>query len=285
MEIFSTREIVSFIYISIFIFFALLHKKIRISLIEVIKAACTPKLAIPFVLMLLYACIIIGVLCKSSLWDWIFIKDIIIWVLFAGVPVCFNAVRTKIEEHYFRHMLTDNLKFTALVEFFTGTFTFCFLAELIIQPVIAFFILLQIVSNTKKDYNTINRLLNWIIAILGFVILGFTIKTAINEYKKVNSMQTIISFCLPLFLSLLYLPFAHCFAVYAKYEILFIRMGFKEPHNKKLRLMHRLKVISVCKLSYKKICEFTNNYIKNMYVTMNETDFDIIISNFKNAYK
>ena len=285
MEIFSTREIVSIIYLSIFIFCAILSKKVRISLLNLIKTACKPKLIIPFILILSYACIIIVVLSKSTLWDLIYLKDIIIWVLFAGVPVCFNAVSHTVEENYFRHIITNNIKFAALVEFFTGTFTFSFLIELIMQPIITFIILLQTVSDTKEEYKAVSKLLNGIIAILGFVIIGFTIKTAINEYRQVDIIQTIISFCLPLFLSLLYLPFAHGFSVYSKYEILFLRMSFKEPQNKKIKLMHRWKVISTCKLSYKKICEFTNDYVKNMYTTMDETDFDVIIANFKNTHR
>lgn len=285
MGMFSTREIVSIIYLSLFIFYALSRKEVRTSLVNVIQTACTPKLIIPFMFMLLYTCIIICILYKSKLRDLICIKDIILWVLFAGVPVCFNAVSNTVEENYFRHMITDNIKFVALVEFFTGTFTFGFVIELIMQPIITFIILLQAVSDTKEEYKTMSKLLNGIIAILGFVIIGFTIKTAINEYGKVDSIQTIISFCLPLFLSLLYLPFAYGFAVYAKYEILFLRMSFKESQNKKIKLMHRWKVISTCKFSYKKICEFTKDYVKNMYVTMDETDFDAIISNFKNTHR
>lgn len=285
MEIFSTREIVFIIYLSIFIFYAISRKEIRTPLVNVIKAACKPKLIIPFMLMILYACIIIGILYKSALWNRIYIKDIIIWVLFAGTPMCFNAVSSTIEEHYFKHMITDNIKFNVLVEFLTGTFTFSLLTELIIQPIITFLTILQVVSDTKEEYKTVSKLLNWIISILGFVIIGFTIKTAINEYKQVDSTQTIISFCIPLFLSLLYLPFAYGFAVCAKYEIMFMRMGLKEPQNKKIKLIHRWKVISTCKLSYKKICEFTKEYVKNMYVTMDETDFDVIISNFKNTYR
>lgn len=170
MGIFSTREIVSIIYLSLFIFYVISRKEVRTSLVNVIKAACKPKLIIPFMFMLLYACIIIGILYKSKFGDLIYIKDIIIWLLFAGVPVCFNAVNNTIEEHYFRHMITDNIKFAALVEFFTGTFTFGFLIELIMQPIITFFILLQAVSDTKEEYNAVSKLLNAIIAILGLLL-------------------------------------------------------------------------------------------------------------------
>lgn len=285
MGIFSTREVVSFIYILLFVLYALSHKKIRESAFKVIQSACTPKLVIPFIIMLLYSSIIVVIICKHPLWDWIYIKDIAIWVLFAGVPVCFNAVSHTIEEHYFRHMITRNLKFTVLVEFFTGTFTFSLFTEFILQPIMTFLVLLQVVSETKESYKSVYKLLNWVLAIIGFSILGFTIKTALESYESINGVQTIVSFCLPLFLSVLYLPIAHIFAVYSKYETLFLRMSFKEPHDKKLQLLHRCKVILVCKLSYHKICYFTNEYLKNMYVTMENTEFNTIISNFKEAHQ
>ena len=234
--------------------------------------------------MLLYSGIIVAILCKLPLWNWIYIKDIVIWVLFAGVPVCFNAVSNTIEEHYFRHMVTNNLKFTVLVEFFTGTFTFSFLAEFILQPIITLLVLLQVVAETNEKNKSVSKLLNWILALMGFSIIGFTIKAAFGGYDSIDYIQTIVSFCLPIFLSVLYLPIAHGFAIYSKYETLFLRMRFKEPHDKKSQLIHRCKVILACKLSYYKICEFTNEYLKKMYVSMENKDFDTIISNFKETH-
>lgn len=283
MWIFSTREIASLIYILIFLLYILTRKKIRNSAVKVIKAACTPKLFIPFIVMLLYASIIVIILTKLSFWNWIYLKDIIIWVLFAGVPVCFNAVSNTIEEHYFRNMIVDNIKFAALVEFFTGTFTFSLVIELIILPVLTIFILLQAVSECKDEYKSVHKVFDWIVAISGFLILGFTIETAISSYKSIEGTQTLVSFCLPLIFSLLYLPIAHGFAIYAKYEILFIRMSFKEPKDKKVQWNHRRKVVSVCKFSYKKLCRFSREYVQNMYVKMKDDEFDTIINNFKEA--
>lgn len=283
MWIFSTREIASLIYILIFILYALTYKEIKDSIVNVIKIACTPKLVIPFIVMLLYASFIVIILTKLSFWNWIYLKDIIIWVLFAGVPVCFNAVSTTIKEHYFRNMITNNIKFAALVEFFTGTFTFSLIIELIIIPVFTFFILLQTFSEHKEEYKSAHKVLNWIVTILVFLILGFTLKTAISSYKSIEGTQIMVSFFLPLIFSFLYLPIAHGFAVYTNYEMLFILMSFKEPKDKRVRWNHRLKVIFACKLSYNKICMFSNEYVKNMHVTMKDNEFDTIIHNFKKA--
>lgn len=281
MQVFSTREIVTMIYIAIIIIYIFINKNIRFSAIGVIKAACSKKLAIPFFIIIIYACAITFSFTYLPFWEWLYLKDIIIWVLFAGVPVCFNAVSKTIDKHYFRNMLIDNLKFVVLVEFFTGTFTFNIIVEFILQPVLVFFVLLQVVADTKEEYKLVKKLMNWIVSITGLIILGFTITTAIISFSDINAINIIVSFCLPIALSLLYLPFAHGFAVYAKYELLFIRMGFKEPKDRHIKQKHKLKVIRLCKLSYIKVCKFEREYVKRMYVAMNDVEFESIIDEFK----
>lgn len=139
-EVFSTREVVTCFYILIFTVYVFFSPPIRSSVINVIKSACTVKLVIPFIFMITYAALIVYALTQTSFWKWIYIKDIVIWMLFAGVPVCFNAVSKNIEEHYFRSIIIDNLKFLVLVEFFVGTFTFNLVVEFIMQPVLVLFI-------------------------------------------------------------------------------------------------------------------------------------------------
>lgn len=282
-EIFSTREVVTCFYILIFTVYVFFSPPIRSSVINVIKSACTVKLVIPFIFMIIYTTLIVYALTQTSFWKWIYIKDIVIWVLFAGVPVCFNAVSKNIEEHYFRSIIIDNLKFLALVEFFVGTFTFNLVVEFIMQPVLVLFILLEVVAGTKDEYKEVKKLMNWVVSISGFIILGFTINVAITSYSKLDNVDNIVSFFIPIIFSLMYLPIAYGFVVYSKYEILFIRMCFKEPKDKITIYKHRLKVMGVCRFSYKDICKFEKEYIKYMYVNMKHDEFNELINNFKSA--
>ena len=71
------------------------------------------------------------------------------------------------------------------------------------------------------------------------------------------------------------------FAIFAKYEILFLRMSFKEPQNRIIKLKHRIKVVMACKLSYGKIRRFLCSYVPQMYTTMDNSNFDEIINTFK----
>lgn len=279
MNIFSTREIAVFIYAIIFLVYVLLRNKTRNAAFSVVKAACHIKLIIPFLFVISFSGLFTWLCTYLPFWNWIYIKDIAFWTLFAGVPICFNATSRKLEEHYFKNIIIDNLKFAALVEFITGTFTFHIIGELILQPLLVFFLILQ--SSLIKKTEAVKKFVDGLLGIAGLMILGFTIKSAVDSIGDIQFIDITVGLLLPIILSVLYLPVAYIFAVYAKYEILFMRMGFKEPDDKKLKLKHRLAVIGACKFSYKRVCNFLNMYVQKMYVRMSTTEFQTLIDEFR----
>lgn len=279
MGIFTTREIAIFIYGILLLVCILFRKKWKDILLPVIKAACRIKLIIPFCFILLFAAGFVWVCTYLPIWDWIYVKDIVFWTLFVGVPVCFNATNRQLEEHYFKNILFDNLKFTALSEFITGTFTFSFVGELVLQPVLVSLMILQ--SSLVKKTEVTKTVVDGIVGISGLIIIGLTVKSIIDSIGEVYFVDILVGLTLPITLSTIYLPIAYLFAEFAKYEILFMRMGFKEPDDKKLRHNHKLQVFLCCKLSYKKVCRFLNDYVQKMYVRMSATEFETIIDEFR----
>lgn len=279
MGIFTTREIVIFIYGILLLTYILVRKKGKDILLPVIKAACHIKLIIPFCLVLLFAAGFVWACTYLPIWDWIYVKDIVFWTLFVGVPVCFNATNRKLEEQYFKNILVDNFKFTALVEFITGTFTFPFIGELILQPVLVFLMILQ--SSLVKKTEATKKVVDGIVGIAGLIIMGLTIKSIVEAIDEIYFMDILIGLALPIILSIIYLPVAYFFALYAKYEILFMRMGFKETDDIKLRRKYRIEVIRCCKFSYKEVCRFLNEYVQKMYVRMSTSEFETIIDEFR----
>lgn len=279
-EILSTRELALGIYIVLIIIWIFSKQSIRSATINVIKCACTRQILIPFLLMLSYALIFIYLLSFFDFWEWKHLKDAIIWFIFAGVPSCFNAVGKNLEDHYFRHIFTCNFKFAALAEFFLGTFTFSLPAELVLQLALFFLFAMQAVAARDAKYKQVKVLLDWIIALLSVLILYFTVKKAITTYSELGAIDTFVSFFIPILFSALYVPVAYFFAVYAKYQTLFVRMNFKSPRDKKIRFKHKLQIIFICKLSYTKVCRFERDYVNGLYVRMSEDDFNSLIADF-----
>ncbi len=54
------------------------------------------------------------------------------------------------------------------------------------------------------------------------MIIVFSLKEAISSYQTLGAIDLLVSFCVPIAFSGLYIPVAYGFAIYAKYEMLFI---------------------------------------------------------------
>lgn len=285
MSILSTREWATLIWGCIFMLYVLCHREIRKSLWNVIVIFSDKKLRILWEIILLYVLTITMVFCYLPIWENIYIKDIIIWFLFSGLIYCMNAVSSEADETYIKKMLKDNLKFTMILEFFMSTFTFNIWIELAIIPVITIITVMNVIAERKEEYKNVHKLLDSVLAIAGFWIFYETIKIRINEYRQLNIINTLVSFMIPIVYLILIIPLEYALELYSKYELLFLRMTFKEEKDKKTKIRHRVAVICSCRISVRRVLLFQREYMGRMYVKMKDNEFEKLIREFRNACK
>ena len=285
MSILSTREWATLIWGCIFMLYVLCHREIRKSLWNVIVIFFDKKLRILWEIILLYVLTITMVFCYLPIWENIYIKDIIIWFLFSGLIYCMNAVSSEADETYIKKILKENLKFTMILEFFMSTFTFNIWIELAIIPVITIITVMNVIAERKEEYKSVHKLLDSVLAIAGFWIFYETIKIGINEYKQLNIINTLVSFMIPIVYLILIIPLEYLLELYSKYEVLFLRMTFKEEKDKRIRLHHRIAVLRECNFSVRKILLFQREYMIQMYALMKEDEFNQLMQKFRSACK
>lgn len=285
MSILSTREWATLIWGCIFMLYVLCHREIRKSLWNVIVIFFGKKLRILWEIILLYVLTITIVFCYLPIWENIYIIDIIIWFLFSGLIYCMNAVSSEADETYIKKILKENLKFTMILEFFMSTFTFNIWIELAIIPVITIITVMNVIAERKEEYKSVHKLLDSVLAIAGFWIFYETIKIGINEYKQLNIINTLVSFMIPIVYLILIIPLEYLLELYSKYEVLFLRMTFKEEKDKRIRLHHRIAVLRECNFSVRKILLFQREYMIQMYALMKEDEFNQLMQKFRSACK
>ena len=285
MSILSTREWATLIWGCIFMLYVLCHREIRKSSWNVIVIFFDKKLRILWEIILLYVLTITIVFCYLPIWENIYIKDIIIWFLFSGLIYCMNAVSSEADKTYIKKILKDNLKFTMILEFFMSTFTFNIWIELAIIPFITIITVMNVIAERKEEYKSVHKLLDSVLAIAGFWIFYETIKIGINEYKQLNIINTLVSFMIPIVYLILIIPLEYLLELYSKYEVLFLRMTFKEEKDKRIRLHHRIAVLRECNFSVRKILLFQREYMIQMYALMKEDEFNQLMQKFRSACK
>lgn len=288
MDIFSTRELATAFWVGAILIAVgmaiVTNKKIRQGFIGVLKCFFNRKLRKLWEIYFLYIGIITLMFSRFPIWKNIYLKDIILWTLFSGLTICMNAVAGEADEKYISKVLKDNIRFTMVTELLLSTFTFSFWVELIIIPITTVIVLLDTVAEHKSDALAAHKLFQNVIAFIGLCVILQTVRVGIREYRELNVINTLVSFFIPIVYLLLTTPLEYAFELYSKYEMLFIRMHFKEPSDKRVQRKRHLKVIKVCGLSVKRIMLFQKQCIPRMYVSMSNTEFDSLMSNFKERY-
>ncbi len=290
-SLFSTREIVSALYLLIFIVFIITKKSIRSSLLNVIKAFFCFKIQVPIFLLFLYGSIPVLVAKQFSFWKWIYIKDIIIWLIFAGVPCCLNVSDAK-EQSHFMKIVFDNFKFSVFVEFIISSFTFNIFIEFLLQPVLLFLVMLQSTAESNSKFKNVATLINYLLCMIGIIILVSSVKIAIQSLTKESEIDLLISFLTPIVYSLFFLPCAYFLALYSEYELLFVRIktvytnkGMIIPKKDKLLRKRFWEIIRLCRFSIKKLMLIDSTLLLDIYSADNDKEYNDFINKFKSKCK
>lgn len=285
INIFTTREIAIAIIFTVIFIWLFSKEKCRKGFADLLRACCKKVLLIPLALLLFYGALVTYGITKLSFWNWIYLKDILLWIVFVGVPICFNATKKKLEDHYFCNMVIDNLKWTAILEFIMGSFTFSLVGELILQFVLGTLILLQ-TSCKEENYAQLKKFIDWLLVITGIVLIGFTVKVAIAEFSKYGLVDSLVSLFIPLVFSVFYLPVAYCMAIYSQYNTLYVRMTIRNIDNPKMLRRRKVLTFICCGFSRTRLLELDKFYTQYIVSIRSAKDdhnqFISGISNFPN---
>ena len=283
-EVFTTREISIGIYIVIII---IGWVKCRNELLKFFRCLMSIQLVIPFVMLVAYVSVIVYCSTRMFFWKWIYLKGILMWFIFVGVPFCFNAVQNVLPKHYFTREVTSNFKFVVLLEYITGTYTFSFPIEMFLQLLLAFLVIIGIFadSNSNKNVENSNKVIkkfcDILLCLIGFIILYFSIKELISSINTIVYQDVAFDLVSPIVLSVLFLPVAYLLAVFSKYQLIFVRMKCISITGFRRKMM----IIRSCGISLKKLRYFMPKTALGFYVGMDDEDFNNTVVNINKEYQ
>lgn len=110
VTILSTREWAIAIWGTGFFVWMLTQREIRKSLWNVIKILLGKNLRRFFLIIALYVAGITTIFYQLPFWNNIYLKDIILWLIFSGISYCVNSIIKGDTEHL-KSTVKDNLRF------------------------------------------------------------------------------------------------------------------------------------------------------------------------------
>lgn len=236
MDVFNNREIALIIWIGIIaLCFGLFPKlrEIAKSFKPVLVAFFQYKIQINIALMFIYVLGIIYLLVRLGLWDFSQIKNTVIWMFSVGLFSFFQIEKIKKDRKFFKHVVLDNLKLLAIIEFIVGVYTFSLAIELVMLPILTMIVLLVAVADNYKEHVRVKIVLNNLLSFVGLFIIGYTIYMLSVDFEAFANRQTFYDFLIPVLLTILYIPFIFSLMVYMTYETVRFRLRYVIKKRKK----------------------------------------------------
>lgn len=239
LEIFNERELSLLSWIVILIFILMFMKSMRIKIWRIIKNLFQGKFLLTYLVLFAYLFLLFYFLKSIYIWDFSSLKDSIFWLFTVGFVLIFKSVQIK-NTIYFKTILIESLKWVVFFEFIINFYSFNFITEFLMLPVLVLLGITQAYSGLDKKNTQVTRFLTNILSIIGFIFLGFSIYKTIIFHDIFFSINTLKTFVLPIIQTILFLPFIYFLSLYITYESYFVRLDFMPEKKEKVRLVRKL---------------------------------------------
>lgn len=213
---FSTRELATIFWVAVFSAWAITKKDIRSSIWAFLKSVV--PLGKFFFLLFLYIAITLLILYELSIWNTSLTKTTIYWVFGWSIIAFINSGKLHQEKGYLLKVFREVLNIAILIAFFVNFYTFPIWFELILVPFTVTLGLLTFYSGTKDECKILHTFLNRVQIVFGTAIIIFCISKAVIDIRSIANTSAIHELILPIYLSILLLPFLYALSWYAKYE-------------------------------------------------------------------
>lgn len=218
VEIFSNRELALIAWVLFIAIGSILWKKTRDSSIHLIKTFFQRRIILLQLFIWGYVAGVIWIFYRLELWNWSMLKDSIIWAVFSAFIIMFGVLTAKKKSQQIKQTLLDAFKLIVIVEFMVNLYSFGFVTEMILLPALGFVVALIAVAESNPEHQIVANFLNWVLAIWGIYVLYSSTQQIYIHIDEVATKQTALDFLLPLWLTVLYIPFLILVKRYSNWE-------------------------------------------------------------------
>lgn len=225
-DIFDNRELALIIWLSGFSFWAVSKQKIRKSILDIIRALFAKTMLVSILLMLSYIAFMIYVFNKVGLWDKSMIKVTFYWFFGSAFILFMNSTKINKNDNYLKKIILDSLKLVIVLELVVNFYSFHLLIELLLAPI--FFILFAFkgIAEIKEEHAFMKNIVDFILGLFGTAFIIYALYKIVGDFKNFATLVNLQELLLPPALTITFLPFIYLTALYAAYELLFVRIGF-----------------------------------------------------------
>ncbi|CCU79642.1 hypothetical protein HSACCH_01479 [Halanaerobium saccharolyticum subsp. saccharolyticum DSM 6643] len=287
ISVFNNRELAIGSWMLIFIIILLLIDETRKPILKIFSIIFNKTFFVWYISMFTYFILMILFLWQIGFWNLNLLKGTIYWFLAIGITSSFRAVDKAKNMNYFINFVKDNVTIFILIQFIINLHTFSFIIEFIqIFVITVFTITSEFISNNIKpkyeeeEYQSTKKILDWILAILGFTIFFFSLKETVINFEDLDIID-FKNMVLPSILSVMFTLYILFLVLYAAYKSLFVHIKISKNIKTKVLLYLKLRIFISCNINIKKI----NKFILESGIMNRKIDTFKDVNEFIESYK
>jgi len=233
----SNRDLATGYWIFVWGSWALAKPDVASGLWRVLVTARVFVLPLVFYMLWVVGVVLAG--RAAGIWELSLLKDTAAWFVVAGVVLFFSFVKAGSEAGFFRRTLGRTVRLAAFLEFYLNLAVFDLWIELLLQPLLLFASLVSLIGSRDPKAQPARRFADGLLALLGIGLLLGTAFELSQIWGTLDARETLLSFALPIWLTLSGLPVIWLLSAYANYQSAFLRVKWMSP-DKRLSWRSRL---------------------------------------------
>lgn len=229
MDIFTTREVASTVWLIGLLLFSLKSDDVGKSFINVLKALFSLKIIFVLEALAVYLMLVCLILSQFVSWGLGEIKTAIFWFFFVGTVLLFQSIDHGDDYRPVRVWLRSTFTFIILLEFLTSKYTFALGIELLFVPVISIIAMMSVFAERNPEHHQVAKLCQWLLGIAGAYMFTYALGQFLGDIEADKNWEIAKDFSLPIIFSLSTIPFFYALYVYVTYENIFTPLVWASP--------------------------------------------------------
>jgi len=272
--LFNNREIATAIWLTLFAIWILPKSNVCTSIIGVFRAFLNWKILVCVAAMVLYIAAIVAGLYAIGFWQLPMIKDTVLWFCFTAFAMVMRFSTSRDNDNIMRTVFVDNVKLIIFLEFLIGAYVLSLPAELVFVPFVTVVVMLDAVAKLNEKCADVAKFTTFLLAAIGFAILGFAVSRAIGDFQNLGTMNTVRTIASPPLMSIAFIPFIYGIVLIITYESLFIRLAIGRDKAPNVVRYAKRRIFFHCGLSLRRLRAFAKRPPFEMIQVESNADVD-----------
>jgi hypothetical protein len=189
------------------------------SFLQVFRSMLHPKLLTLWITTTAFTAGLVLTANAAGLWHTTAIKETVYWFFGSGAPLTGRAIAAKtFDRAYAKRLARSAVRFTLIIEFLVGLYVMPLAAELVLVPLVALFLMMQVVAENDPAHAAIKKLLDRVLMLIGIGGMTWVLVSALTDIDGLLTREHAERLLLAPAFTLAFLPFLYAIWRWSRWE-------------------------------------------------------------------